>query len=357
MKIATFTDHIYTPSSRFRIRQYFSVLESNGIAVHDYYRFFSTQTASTRNAEKRIKENPFLIMKALLHESRNIISRFHDSIECNKYDLIWLSRQLVIGYPTFELLIKKPLIYDIDDSIFLLSRFANLQFKICTQRAVAVIAGNDYLAEEASKYCKNTYIIPTSVDINRWKPLIKQELDSKFTSDVFKIGWSGTSTSYKYFIPLEKVIKKFLIDFPSAKLIFMADRFPHELKILNPYIQFVDWNEDIEVEFIQSLDVGLMPIAHDKWSEGKCAYKSLLYSACGIPVVITPTGVNKKLLGSADIGFGPVLPDDWYQVLQVLFLDRLLGKRLGGNGIELVKKDYSIDVCAPKIIEILKQSI
>ncbi len=357
MKIATFTDHLRTPSSRFRIRQYIPILEASGIDVHDYYRKFSTQMAGSSEGTKRIRYDPLLVLKALLYESENIMTRLHNSIECNKYDIVWLSRQLIIGYPSFESLIKKPIVYDIDDAIFLSGKLANLQFKISAQRASAVIAGNDFLAEEASKYCKNIYIIPTAVDIHRWKPLIKQKLDATVNSDAFKIGWSGTSTSYKYFIPFEQSIKKFLIDFPSAKLIFMADKFPHELKILNPYIQFLKWNADNEVEFIQSLDVGLMPIAHDKWSEGKCAYKSLLYSACGIPVVITPTGVNKKLLSTADIGFGPVLPDDWYEVLQVLFLDRLLGKRLGGNGIELVKKDYSIDVCAPKIIEILKQSI
>lgn len=355
MKIATFTDHWHTPSSRFRIRQYISILENTGIEVHDYYRKFSTETSVSHDTNKRIRDDYSSILKALLHESANVASRLHDSIESNKYDAIWLSRQLIIGYPSFEFLIRKPLVYDVDDAIFLAGKLANSQFKISTQRAYAVIAGNDFLAEEASKYCKNISIIPTSVDTHRWQPLVKQELDTCVNRDEFIIGWSGTSTSFKYFLPLEQDIKRFLLDFPSAKLIFMADKFPHELQVLNPYIKFVKWHVDNEVKFIQSLDVGLMPIAVDMWSEGKCAYKSLLYSSCGIPVVITPTGVNRKILDQSDIGFGPKKPEDWYEVLRLLFFDRLLGKRLGANGVALVEEEYSVNVCAPKIIEIFKR--
>jgi glycosyltransferase involved in cell wall biosynthesis len=357
MKIAAFTDHWHTPSSRFRIRQYIPIFERYGIYVHDYYRKFSTQTSAPPDGGKRIRESYSLIIKAIIHESKNIATRAHDVIESKKYDISWLSRHLIIGYPSFEWLVKKPLIYDIDDAVFLTGKLAKLQFKITTQQACAVIAGNDFLAEEASKYCKNISIIPTAVDTQRWIPLKKQEIELQTHNDEFIIGWSGTSSSFKYFLPLEKDIKKFIIDHPSAKLIFMADRFPRELKILSPHIDFIKWHINNEVGFIQSLDVGLMPIAQDTWSEGKCAYKSLLYSACGVPVVITPTGVNNKILIQAEIGFGPEKPEDWYEVLHLLFSDRTLGKRLGANGVSLIEKEYSVNACSPKIIEVFKKNI
>jgi glycosyltransferase involved in cell wall biosynthesis len=356
VQIATFTDHPFSPASRFRIRQYTPILQNDGIEVHDYIRNLSTETAAPRDSEKRIRDSCWLISKALLHESANIINRFHDSIVCNKYDVVWLSRQLIIGYPSFESFIRKPLVYDIDDAIFLTGKLANMQFKISVRRATAVIAGNDFLADEASKYCKNISVIPTAVDTRRWKPLAHKKLNEPINADEFIMGWSGTSSSFKYFLPLEQDIKRFLLDFPSVKLFFMSDKFPHELKTLGPYVKFVKWSMDSEVEFIQSLDVGLMPIADDMWSKGKCAYKSLLYAACGIPVVMSPSGVNGKLLNQKEIGFGPKKSEDWYEILRLLFSDRSLGERLGGNGVKLVEKDYSINACAPKIIEILRQS-
>lgn len=74
-------------------------------------------------------------------------------------------------------------------------------------------------------------------------------------------------------------------------------------------------------------------------------------------MVVTPTGVNKNILAKSDIGFGPNSSGEWYEALLVLFADRLLGKRLGENGVDLVRKEFSVEVCAPKIIEILRRSV
>ena len=356
LKIVTLTDHVFSPSSRFRIRQYTPILHKAGINVDDFYRKISTETAAPRDGHIRIRDSSRLILKALMHESANVANRLSESVKANNYDLVWLSRQLIIGYPTFEYLIRKPLIYDIDDAIFLSGDLANLQFKISARRAAAVIAGNEFLAETASKYSNNITIIPTAVDTQRWKPHSKGN-ESTINVDQFSIGWSGTSSSFKYFLSIEKEIKQFLSDFPSAKLLFMADRFPNELKVLAPYVNFVKWSVESEVDFIQSLDVGLMPIANDMWSKGKCAYKSLLYAACGIPIVITPIGANQKLLNQSDVGFGPNNPKEWYEILSLLFFDRSLGKLMGKNGISLVEKNYSLNACAPKLIEILKNSL
>ena len=125
LKVATLTDHSFSPSSRFRIRQYTPNLRNAGIEVDDFYRKLSTETAAPRDSKKRIRDSGWLTLKALVHESVNVIYRLHDSIVCNKYDVVWLSRQLIIGYPSFEFLIRKPLVYHIDDAIFLNGELAN----------------------------------------------------------------------------------------------------------------------------------------------------------------------------------------------------------------------------------------
>lgn len=357
MKVATLTDHIFSPASRFRFRQYTPIFKNSGIEVHDFYRKFSTETAAPRDGGKRIRDSSSLIIKALLHESANIACRLFDTIKSNKYDVVWLSRQLIIGYPSYERLILKPLIYDIDDAIFLSSKLANLQFKISAMQADTIIAGNDFLADEASKYCRNIVVIPTAVDTQRWKPY--KSIISNSDKDVshFNIGWSGTSSSFKFFFSIEKTIRSFLLNYPLAKLTFMSDRFPKELKILGPHIEFIRWSEEDEVSFMQSLNVGLMPIGNDFMSKGKCAYKALLYAACGIPVIITPTGFNEKLLNQSNIGYGPKNSGEWYLALQDLYFDSSLRERLGNNGVNLISNYYSVDICAPKIISVLRQYV
>jgi len=358
MKIASFTDYPTTPSSRFRIRQYFPRLIESGIYVHDYYRRFSTETAASADGSKRIRESIPLMAKAVMHESANIFFRLYESIDSNRYDAVWLSRQLIIGYPSFESMIRKPLIYDIDDAIFLNGKASYYQFRKVAERARAVIAGNNFLAEKASKYSRNVYVVPTAVDTRRWMPSVNTKEDNTQCGyNAFRVGWSGTSSSFQFFLPLQREIKKFFHDFPSATLIVMSDRFPHELHDLKSHIEFVKWNPDDEVSFVQSLDVGLMPMKDDLWSKGKCAYKMLLYAACGIPVIVTPTGANMSILAEAKVGFGPRRQGEWYEWMRLLFYDRQLGRELGENGVRLVKDRYSIDVCAPKIVEIFRRCV
>jgi glycosyltransferase involved in cell wall biosynthesis len=355
MRIATFTDHIHTPSSRFRIRQYFPELEANGISINDYHRKLSTEAAAAKNGTQRIRESLPLLARAVTYELGNILLRLYESIESNNYDAVWLSRQLIIGYPSFELLIRKPIVYDIDDAIFLCGKGANVQFKILAERASTVIAGNDFLAECAAKHSKRVVVIPTTVDTRRWRPLAKENHQRNSQSRIFKVGWSGTSSSFSYFIPIENEIEKFLCDFPSVRLTMMSDRPPRELVRLRRYIEFVKWSPTNEVSFVQSLDIGLMPTDNQPWSRGKCAYKMLLYAACGVPVIVTPTGMNLKILAEAEVGFGVNRLGEWYEAMHALYLDYQTRRRFGDNGLRLVRDRYSVEKYAPEILEILRQ--
>lgn len=353
LRIATFTDHLYTPSSRFRMRQYFPYLNSEKFELYDYYRKYSTETASSVDGTIRIRHSLPLIFKALFHETANICFRLHDVIDSNKYDAIWLSRQLIIGYPTFEKLFNKPLIYDIDDAIYLKGKAAYLQFKITASKSSVVIAGNNFLAEESSKYCRNVHVVPTAVDTSRWYPT--ENINIGNNSEIFNIGWSGTSASFNFLVPLQSELNKFLNDYPDTKISIMSDRFPFELNELKSRINFIKWSPDSEVDFIRSLNVGLMPVQDDLWSRGKCAYKMLLYAACGIPVVVSPIGVNKTILEMAEIGYGAVLKGDWYVSLRELYNDNSKCQKFSENGIKLVNNNYSVKICAPKIANLLRQ--
>ena len=295
--------------------------------------------------------------KAVVHESANILLRFYESIDSNRYDAVWLSRQLIIGYPSFEFMIRKPLIYDIDDAIFLNGKVSYFQFRKTAERACAVIAGNDFLAEEAEKYNSNVTVVPTAVDTCRWAPRRGLSEIALIGADSFRIGWSGTSSSFEFFLPLQRELKRFFTDFPTAKLLIMADRFPNELYDLKEFIEFVKWSPENEVSFIQSLDVGLMPIKDDSWSKGKCAYKMLLYAACGIPVIVTPIGVNRTILAEAELGVGAVQPSEWYEAMEMLFNDNDMRGRFGKNGVRLIKEKYSVATCALKIEKILRHSL
>ena len=110
-----------------------------------------------------------------------------------------------------------------------------------------------------------------------------------------------------------------------------------------------------EVGLVQLMDVGLMPLEDSEWALGKCGFKMLSYMAAGLPVVVSPVGVNAEILSRAELGFAATSPADWFEAFERLYRDRELGKRLGANGRRVVEEHYSVKTNVLKLAEIFRE--
>ena len=84
-----------------------------------------------------------------------------------------------------------------------------------------------------------------------------------------------------------------------------------------------------------------MPLDDSDWSQGKCSYKMLQYMSSGIPVIVSPIGMNKELLSLAQIGFGANTLHEWTDCLQIIFSDTEQAQKMGSQGRLLVENKYS----------------
>ena len=316
MRIAGLTGHLNTPSSRFRIRSCIPFLSQNNIFVEDLFRRVSTETSAHVFPNRRIRSSPLKLATAISFELLNIAHTLSRSLASNNYDATWISRELIIGYPSFEWILKTPLIYDIDDALFL-SKYSKPGINYLLRNSVAIMAGNAYLADYCRQFNSNVHIIPTAVDVDKFKPSAH-----KMISKVMTIGWSGTSSSYKYFHPIAANIVKFLVDKPDVRLRFFSDQYPFELKQLHPYLDFEFWSPSEEANQIRSIDLGLMPIDNSEWSRGKCAYKMLLYAAAGIPTICSNFGMNSELIKEYNIGLAADSSGDWLDHLEFCYRNK-----------------------------------
>jgi glycosyltransferase involved in cell wall biosynthesis len=348
VKIAAFTDHLYTPSSRFRIRSHIPFLSRHNISVTDLYRKFSTETAGRLFPNRRIRHSPLKLLTSLAFESLNIADTLSRSLKSNHYDASWISRELIIGYPSFEHILKKPLFFDIDDAVFL-SRSSQPGIHCLMRNATAIFAGNMFLADYCSNFNSSVYIIPTAVDVDRFAPSINKRVTKQMM-----IGWSGTSSSYKYFLPIADAISKFLTGKPDVRLKFFSDRFPYELKQLHPYLDFEYWAPNLEAEQIRSLDIGLMPIDNSEWARGKCAYKMLLYASTGLPTICSSVGINKQLISQYNIGLSAQSPSDWYDSLEFCYRNRHCLQSIFPNCRSTVVTHFSRAVIQEKLLRIFR---
>lgn len=119
-------------------------------------------------------------------------------------------------------------------------------------------------------------------------------------------------------------------------------------------VEFVRWSPKNEVQTIQEMSVGLMPIDDTPWSRGKCSYKMLLYMACGIPVVVSPYGMNDEVLSKGRAGLSAKSHSEWIDSIDWLLDspgDRL---SMGITGRNIVETEYSLNVLAPRMASYLR---
>ena len=92
---------------------------------------------------------------------------------------------------------------------------------------------------------------------------------------------------------------------------------------------------------MQTMDVGIMPLADDAWTRGKCAFKLIQYMACGLPVVASPVGMTAEVLGRGDVGLTARNDSQWLDALIFLYEQRDKAKSLGTAGRTKFLEHYS----------------
>ena len=337
INVAAFTAGRNIPGARFRIRQYVGALRAHGVNLRE----FSAPLGAYPPRGKLIR--PFWGFAA-------VGARLPSIVRSRSFDVALFQRELLSTFFTIEKLTKKPRVLDVDDAIWLRrdGSFARGLARICD----SVICGNSFLAEYFSRWNANVSILPTAVDTHRFFPATAEVRDSPMT-----IGWSGGHGGFVDLKVAEKALQGILRLYPQSKLRVVSDRPPHCLNLPAERVEFVAWSPEAEVQAIQSMTVGIMPLEDTLWNRGKCAYKMLLYMSCGVPVVVSPVGMNDELLRAAPIGRGARSTEEWLDALGEILSRPAEAVAMGRKGRELVVESFSISAIAPLLASRLSQVV
>jgi glycosyltransferase involved in cell wall biosynthesis len=336
LRVATFTGGISVPSARFRVRQYIPALLKHGIAISEMPSHFGHYPPQNKWLR------PLWAAATLAEQLPKIIKSY-------QYDVVLLQREMLSSYVTLETLTKSPRVLDVDDAIFL-HRNGSCARSLA-QISDRVICGNAYLADRFSAWNKDIIIIPTAVDTERYLPSVKQGQCEGATV----IGWIGTSGNLKYVYSIEAALAKVLEIYPKAKLRIVCDKMPEFNLIDINRFEFISWSEEMEIESIQGIDIGIMPLEDSAWARGKCSFKMLQYMSCGVPVVVSPVGMNSEVLAMGSVGYGAISEDEWVDAIGTLLDNPNLRHKLGTFGRQVVIESFSITKVAPKIAACLTE--
>jgi glycosyltransferase involved in cell wall biosynthesis len=311
----------------------------------------------------RVKEFiPFFnengVQVELIRVYNNSFSRYKKFKSLYDFDIVIVQRKLLS--PIDLLFVRhftKKMVFDFDDAImYRSSAHGNHyswtrmnKFKSMMKTVDGVLAGNSYLKNEASKFIStdNIYLMPTIVDLKEYS--IKNY--NKVKKD-FIIGWIGTSGNLHYLKSIAPALEKLNKKYGNIKLKIVCDSFfdLNDVEVIKKI-----WRpEDVEND-LKSFDVGVMPIADDLWARGKCGLKVVQYLAAGVPAVVSPVGLNRDLAIPDKTGLWAENIDAWSDKISELIDEPDKRMKMGLAGRELVEKNFSLQVQAPRYLSILKK--
>lgn len=300
------------------------------------------------------------IVSKALATFRGLLRRYLLLFTALKYDRIFIHRELYPVGPQFiewvlAKVYRKKIIYDFDDAVWLPNYAANNKsfaflksyghvVKLC-KYAYKVSVGNDYLADYAKKYNSNVVVNPTTIDTVNYHNQVKNQ-DSK----EFVIGWTGTHSTLRYLTGMVPVFQKLEKEF-DFKLVIISDQDPEfELNSL----EFVKWNKTTEINDLLRFNIGLMPLSMDKWANGKCGFKALQYMSLGVPAIVSPIGVNTKIVDHGVNGFICDTVEEWESTLRKCLSDKGFVKEVAVNSRKKIEDYYSVKSNKQNFINLFK---
>lgn len=344
-----------TPSQRFRLEQWKPRLGAAGIEL-ELVPFADVDLMRDLYLRERRWASTLGMTRAWLRRLRLIAS-------VPAFDAVVIHRAAAIVGPAWiESLLAgrgRPIVYDFDDSIFLLHttasnrRFGWLKFPGKTETNCRlsrhVVTGNEYLAEYARRFNPRVTVVPTSIDTESYQPR-----QSGGAGRVV-VGWAGSATSQSHLESFAPVLRDAARSW-DFELRVLSDQPPRLDGLAHVWTQ---WSPDIthEVEALSRFDIGIMPMPDDEWSRGKCGLKALQYMAVGAATVCSPVGMNRELIRHGENGMLASNAEEWVACLGSLAADRALRERLGRAGRQTVERNFSASRSAARFAGVICEAL
>lgn len=325
---------------------YLPYLQDRGMAL-DVKPLLDDEYLERLYSGRRMK---LLAILARFYQRRRILQR------AEHYDLIWLQYE---AYPWLPILAETllgafsvPFVVDYDDAWFhrydqhpnrIVRYVLGRKIDEVMRRASTVIAGNEYLALRArAAGSRRVEIIPTVVDLSRY---LEKSQSTKLT-----IGWIGSPATQHFVYQVAPIIKRVLDEEPHVEFHAVG---ANGALIGHARAHSYPWSEETEVAHVASFSVGIMPLTDGAFERGKCGYKLIQCMACGVPVIASPVGVNRTIVSHGVDGYLADTAADWYRALRSLITDAPRRAEMGIAAREKVRREYSLEVTAPRIWQVL----
>ena len=182
-----------------------------------------------------------------------------------------------------------------------------------------------YLVERAALLGKPSFLIPNGFNTSQiaLSRSARENVEQAPRTNVVKLGYfSGTRTHQEDFRQASAAIRRIMEDFPQVVLVvagdFDLDEFPEFRQFPDRLVErpFLDWR--MLPPEIASVDVNLVPLEVNLFTEGKSNLKYYEAAMVKVPTVATPSRSFAECITHGENGFLADGDQAWYDCLKAL---------------------------------------
>lgn len=339
-----------SPGQRFRFEQYLDILRDHGLQI-DVKSFLDVNTMSILYKQGHIAQKVSGVLLGYIRRLLILPNIF-------KYHYVFIYREATpLGPPFMEailFLFRRQVIFDFDDAIFIsktsrVNRFASFLKWSSKTRYIArysskVSVCNNYLLNWTKRYNKNVCLLPTTIDLDYHRPILKVPLSRR----LIVIGWTGTRSTMVYLDIVRDVLHELQasFDFEFRVICDVDPKFP----ALKNY-RFMPWAVETEIEDLAGIDIGIMPVPQGEWEQGKVGFKAIQYSGVAATPVVSSTGSGNEVVLHGKTGL--VVENDkdsWFSALSSLLDNPEKIETMGQAAREYIDGSYSVRSQVPNYL-------
>ncbi len=248
------------------------------------------------------------------------------ALESKQYDYVWLQRKPLSLFFIALIAGRSRLLYDYDDALYARESYIDglpnkpiqpgskqsiSRLNSLLKRTSLVFAGSDALVNYARQFNPDgTFLVPTAFS---QVPAVPESASSP--CDTVTFGWIGHNLNLFFLSLIDDAASSLQARYPAVRFSVMSGKPPEGLKTR---WDFVPWSKEAEPDWLNSIDIGLMPLVDDEWSRGKCAFKLLQYMAHRKPVIASAVGANRAAVIDGVSGYLASTSAEWLAAFESL---------------------------------------
>jgi glycosyltransferase involved in cell wall biosynthesis len=256
-----------------------------------------------------------------------------------------------------------PVVYDIDDYVFDAWALPYIEgyhhgpaaealalmgrLRGCLERCDYFTGTTPYLVEKVSALGKRCFRIRNGLNAAQIElsEQARQRGPESRRDGGLRLGYfSGTRTHQADFRVAYPALLRLMSDFTDLRLVVVGVLDLDHFAGLSPFAARIEqrpavrW-QDLPAE-VARVDVNLIPLDINPFTEGKSDLKYFEAGLLGIPSVASPTRVLSESIAHGDSGFLARTGDDWYDCLRQLIVDAGMRERMGDHARAHVLRTY-----------------